>query len=135
MKSPKQLLLEQSADAGPALDAIRGEVIRPLRTAHSGWLPTRFLVEAWTQLVWEGRIAWGGLAVVWICLFAASSAPDQNVQSATQGMEQLRPVSAWQTHQRRLRAELNLPLDHGTTEDSTPSIRRQSRRALQVYLA
>jgi hypothetical protein len=134
MKSPKEILLQQSADAGSSLDAIRAQVIRPLRETRAGWSPTRFLAEAWTQLVWEGRMAWGGMAVVWICLFLVSAAPGRQEQPGGQPTSS-RSVAAWQNHQRLLRAELNLPPEPDAVTGSVPRVRRQSRHTQQFQFA
>lgn len=104
MKTPRELLLEHHADAGPELDALRRRVIADLRPAvQPGWLAT-----AWRELVWQPRLVWTGLAAVWLLIVGGnvSVADPRREQAATPTTQ-----TDWLQHQRRLYAEFGILAD------------------------
>lgn len=131
MKSPREILLEQAAEATPALDRIRGRVVNDLepplrqRTTIAG-----IFVEAWDQLFWQSRNIWGALAAIWLGLFIIGAAQNQPMPSTSQAARKNVPIRpAWERHHDALRAELGLPLksEAEKRKPRKPTVNHQSR--------
>jgi len=121
MKSPKDILLEQHADAVPALDKIRKRVVAGLTEPERQNVTVfSFLHEAWLELFWRARHVWGGLATVWALLFVLSAAESGPGSPAPQSAQSPAPsMPVWERHQNALRAELGLPVEHRAQERDT----------------
>lgn len=65
MKTPRQVLLDQHAEAHAALDAIRRSVVAPMRQRRRPWLEV--LLQ---ELVLPIRPLLAGLSVVWVLILA-----------------------------------------------------------------
>ncbi|MGB0578436.1 MAG: hypothetical protein ACPGVU_01925 [Limisphaerales bacterium] len=129
MKSPKDILLTQHADATRALDAIRNQVVADLRETPRTTVAGLF-AEAWSQLFWEPRKIWASLAAVWSVLLivgATSIAVDSPAPKAAENPPPKTPV--WERYHNALRAELGLPMQQRTqtTADTKPDVIHQSR--------
>lgn len=131
MKSPKEILLEQAAEATPALDRIRGSVVADLKpTTRQRTTVTGFFGQAWDQLFWQSRNIWGALATIWMALFIVSAAQIQPTPQANQTAQKSIPVRpAWERHHNALRAELGLPIKSDTEKPKSrkPAVIHQSR--------
>jgi len=131
MKSPKEILLEQAAEATPALDRIRGNVVTDLkppmrqRTTIVG-----IFVEAWDQLFWQSRNIWGALAAIWMGVLIIGAAQNHSISTTNQTARKNIPVRpAWERHHDALRAELGLPVksDAEKRKPRKPAVIHQSR--------
>lgn len=68
MKTAREILWQRHADAEPDLDALRRRVVAGLRAETSpGWWRT-----AWLELIWRPRLAWAGLAAVWLLILGVN---------------------------------------------------------------
>jgi hypothetical protein len=80
MKTPREVLLERHQSAERKLDRIREQVLSKTLLNATGaeagdsarrepWV-MRLGRMAWRELIWPSRYAWGGMAAVWLTLFA-----------------------------------------------------------------
>ena len=131
MKSPKEILLEQAAEAGPSLDKIRGQIVRDLaeperrRSILGG-----FFADAWSELFWQSRNTWGALAAVWALLLIIGGSQETSLPLGGRSAKQPLPAkAAWERHHDALRAELGIPLERETQKPKTrkPAVIHQSR--------
>ncbi len=132
MKSPKDNLLHQHADAVPALDKIREQVVAdlPKPPRHRMTLAS-FFAEAWAQLFWQSRQVWGSLAAVWIVIFVVNSAASRTEVPVTLAtVDPVKETPVWVKHHNVLRAELGLPPQQHAkkSKSAKPSAIRQESR-------
>ncbi len=113
MKTPRDILLEKHAEAAPELDAIRERVVAGMRKPTAPSIVLGFVVNAWAQLFWRGRMAWGGIAAVWIALFFVRASalgeielPEKKMAAEGRTME----LARWIERKEQLRVELGLPV-------------------------
>ena len=117
----KSLVSQSSdlADANPALESARGNVLFILA----------FLKKAWLELIWRSRRVWAGMGVLWLAARAANlemktTSPEvPAVRSAVS-----RELAQAFEEQRRLLAELLPPADPPLVIITRPNARPRSER-------
>ena len=142
MKTPREILLEQQAEALPDLDRVRRAVVADLGrvtmtdatervppAARPAWSPLTWTVVAWQQLVVPSRYAWAGVAAAWLCIVSLNLALSDGHAPA---LAQQRAPDAAQAElareQRALAAELL-----GTRLVAQPSPMRQDRSQAPAF--
>jgi hypothetical protein len=139
MKTPREVLLGRHQSAERKLDRIREHVVSETAGIATGvegddsarrqaWV-TRLGRIAWQELIWPSRYAWGGMAAVWLTLFAINhriQGPDPVTLSArSKGAPTvLQPFA----EQRRWLAELLQPAEAPIAERPRPNSRPRSER-------
>lgn len=141
MKTPREILLARHRPAEPKLDAIRQQALAALqggpRTAtaasgpRNGWKLGALVHQAWFELVWPSRRAWGGLAAMWVAIVAVNVGLKVETPAGPHSMRTPTPelARAFQ-EQRRLLAELLPPTANPPAETPPANPRPRSERAL-----
>ena len=149
MKTPREILLEQQAEALPDLDRIRRDVVADLGRAalcrgsgtatdatervppasRPAWSPLTWAVVAWEQLVLPSRYAWAGVAVAWLCIVTLNMAlSDGNAPALAQRPAPDAAQVELAREQRALEAELL-----GTRLVAQPMPARQDRSQAPAF--
>ena len=136
MKTPREILLQRRRASESKLDEIRKKVLtQELRAdrgeARSGW---NAIVAFWREVIWRSRLAWIGMAALWVALWMVNRQMD--LGSTTVVGAHSRPtaeaVRAFE-EQQRLLAELLQPVAPAApAEPARP--RAQPRSELRVTL-
>ena len=131
MKTPREILLEQQAEALPDLDRVRRAALAetaPMRQ-RPAWSPLTWAVVAWQQLVLPSRYAWAGVAAAWLCIVSLNLAlSDGNAPALAQQRAPDAAQAELAREQRALEAELL-----GTRLVAQPSPARQDRSQAPTF--
>jgi hypothetical protein len=114
MKTPRELLLGQHANAVPRLDQIRRDIVDRI-----GPTPPSFAVKVWQELIVPARRAWACVAAGWVVVLALNlmTGGDASVGASEPGRMNPDSVIALQ-RQERLMA---LSIEENTDEPSSPA--------------
>lgn len=126
IKTPRDILLHRHRTVEPRLDRIREQLLagelaprqtqRPPPAADLRQALARLLLQAWTELFWCCRRAWGGLAAAWVLIFALNLLSSESVPAGpTPARASSSAISAFFVAQKYLQAEL---------DDSAPPVPR-----------
>lgn len=122
MKTPREILLHQHRIAETRLNQIRREVVANLRQKETAVRKAPLLMAAalklWRELVLPARMAWAGIAAVWIVIGILNlSESDQTTVVAKVSTATIRELRAASEQRRELMLELALL---PTTEPAMP---------------
>ena len=122
MKTPREILLNQHRIAETRLNQIRREVVANLRHKETAARETPLLLAAalklWRELVLPARMAWAGIAAVWVVIGILSlSQFDQTTVVAKVSTTTIQELRAASEQRRELMLELALL---PTTEPAMP---------------
>lgn len=127
MKTPRELLLNQSRDATPALDRIRQRAVARLELQP----PAAEEPSAWRALVQLGRWHWAGLGAAWLLVLLLQAAVPSD---PTPALAETPPppadlMLALREHQRQVRHWT----DPDPVAETRPAPGRQSRNDIEIY--
>ncbi len=131
MKTPREILLELHRASEDRLDEIRRQALSQAFEKTAEKPSSGTLANFWREVIWRSRLAWIGMAALWIVLWMVNRQVDST--SATVVSARTRPtpeaIRAYE-EQRRFMVELLQPAESAPAEPARP--RPQPRSELQI---
>ena len=138
MKTPREVLLGHHQSAEQKLDRIREQLVSKTpeiatgveagRSARRELWVTRLGRMAWQELIWPSRYAWGGMATVWLTLFAINHRIQGPNRVSLSAQAKAAPALQPFAEQRRWLTELLQPAEAPTADRPRSNPRPRSEK-------